>query len=210
MEGGGQLTAGACISPLISSPFQNLPAPPHILLGTCLFPLLSCRRREWEGVCHCGQMGPSRCWPGGSALGGRCPSQAARQRGCRGILADCAQPQGSPAAWVPNRGHLAGPSEEDEVWNRRPWVLAAPAQSSAGRVDWGPGSWTAWREEPGSLGRWRTVCGSGCFSGPFLRRVFWSPQDSDGLFWGSHFCLDVFFFNLSPTVQQLTTFSQGV
>ena len=56
---------------------------------------------------------------------------------------------------------------------------------------WGLGSWTTWRQEPESLDQWRRVWGSGCFSGLFLRRVFWSPQDSDRLFWGSHFCLDV-------------------
>lgn len=35
--GGGQLTVGTFISSLISSPFKNLPAPHHILLGMCLF-----------------------------------------------------------------------------------------------------------------------------------------------------------------------------
>ena len=54
--------------------------------------------------------------------------------------------------------------------------------------------------------------GSGRFSGPFLRRVFWSPRDSDRLFWGSHFCLDVLFLTLQlrwNSLPRLASESEG-
>ena len=72
---------------------------------------------------------------------------------------------------------------------------------------WGLGSWTTWREEPEAEG-----VGSGRFSGPFLRRVFWSPRDSDRLFWGSHFCLDVLFLTLQlrwNSLPRLASESEG-
>lgn len=59
---------GTFISSLISSPFKNLPAPHHILLGMCLFSaFISVAVVNGEGVCHRRQMGLSRCRPGWSA-----------------------------------------------------------------------------------------------------------------------------------------------
>lgn len=52
-------------------------------------------------------------------------------------------PPGSPTgATCPGRVKREWPGTQ------HPWVLAVPAQSSAGRVDWGLGSWTALRKEP--------------------------------------------------------------
>ena len=60
---------GRIYFPFDFQPFQESAYPPplHILLGTCLFsPFISVAVVNGEGVCHRWQMGPSKCWPGGS------------------------------------------------------------------------------------------------------------------------------------------------
>lgn len=150
---------GTLISPLTSSPFKNLPAPTRFFWGCVFFLLSSVLRRERGRCVSLSADGPERVLAGlertglpAGALGERHLSQAARQRGQRGVLAGCALPRCSPAAWVRNQGRLPRSSEERmRPGTQHPWVLAAPAQSSAGRVDWGLGSWTALGKEPESL-----------------------------------------------------------
>lgn len=159
----------AHLFPFDFQPFQeSARPPPHILLGACLFfSFYHVAVVNGEGVCHRGQMGPSRRWPGGSAL---------REGGARPRLPGSGGEGASWQAALSLRAHLPPGSRPGAAWPGRVRRMKCGtsargcslrllrAQLAGWTGGWGPGP-------PGGRSQGHWADGGGC-GGPaaFLAR----------------------------------------